>query len=58
MEIVNNWLGKLRKVGQKAGPYLLVAILVPGGTLLALLLFMCQRSTVNSERGAQRASAS
>ena len=58
MEIVNNWLGILRKIGQKAGPYLMVAILVPGGTLLALLLVVCQRGKLNSERGVQRASAS
>jgi hypothetical protein len=28
---------------QKAGPYLLLEILLPGGTLLALLLFLHQR---------------
>ncbi len=40
MEIVISWLGILRKVAQKAGPYLMVEMLLPGGTLLALLLFM------------------
>jgi hypothetical protein len=28
---------------QKAGPYLLLEILLPGGTLFALLLFLYQR---------------
>lgn len=33
-----------RDLLRKAGPYLLVEILLPGGTLLALLLFLYQRS--------------
>jgi len=32
---------------QKAGPYLLLEILLPGGTLLALLLFLYQRRKFN-----------
>ncbi len=28
---------------QKAGPYLLLEVLLPGGTVFALLLFLCQR---------------
>ena len=32
-----------RNLVQKAGPYLLLEILLPGGTLLALLLFAYQR---------------
>jgi hypothetical protein len=39
---------------QKAGPYLLLEILLPGGTLFALLLFLHQRrqqaGTVNDTR--------
>jgi len=31
-------------LAQKAGPYLLVEILLPGGTLFALLLFLFRRS--------------
>ena len=34
------WLGRL---AQKLGPYLMVEILLPGGTLLALLLFLYRR---------------
>src|SRR5260221_4407705 len=43
MQIVMSWLGILRRIGQKAGPYLLLEMLLPGGTLLALLLFLVQR---------------
>jgi hypothetical protein len=28
---------------QKAGPYMLIEIILPGGTLIALLLFLCRR---------------
>jgi hypothetical protein len=33
----------VRNLAQKAGPYLLLEILLPGGTLFALLLFAYQR---------------
>jgi len=46
MQIVMSWLGILRKIGQKAGPYLLLEILMPGGTLLALLLFLYRRRSL------------
>jgi hypothetical protein len=42
MQIVLNRLGKLRHLGQKFGPYLIVEMVLPGGTLLALLLFVCR----------------
>lgn len=29
---------------QRAGPYVLIELLLPGGTLLALLLYLCRRS--------------
>lgn len=29
---------------RRAGPYLLIELLLPGGTLLALLLYLCRRS--------------
>ena len=51
METVMSWLGILRRVGQKAGPYLLVEMLLPGGTLLALLLFLARRK--NPDVGAR-----
>ena len=34
---------RLRRFGQKLGPYLMLEVLLPGGTLLALLLFLYQR---------------
>jgi len=55
MEIVMSWLGILRKIGQKAGPYLLLEMLLPGGTLFALLLFLWQRKRPDIRSGAQRA---
>jgi hypothetical protein len=33
-------LGMLRRFVRKFGPYLALAIIVPGGTVLALLLFL------------------
>ena len=32
---------------QKAGPYLLLEILLPGGTIFALLLFLARRAQAN-----------
>jgi len=55
MQIVMSWLGKLRRVGQKAGPYLMLEMFLPGGTLVALLLFLCQRRRPDIGSGAQRA---
>jgi hypothetical protein len=33
----------LRRYGAKLGPYVLLEVLLPGGTLFALLLFLYQR---------------
>ncbi len=38
----------LRRFGQQFGPYLMLEILLPGGTLLALLLFLYQRRKANA----------
>ena len=43
MQALLNGLDTLRNVGRKAGPYLLVELLLPGGSLCALLLFLWQR---------------
>jgi hypothetical protein len=43
MQMVISRLGMLRRFGQKLGPYLVLEILLPGGTLLALLLYLYQR---------------
>ena len=55
MHIFVSWLDILRKVGQKTGPYLILEILLPGGTLLALLLFLYRRRSPDFGRDAQRA---
>jgi hypothetical protein len=36
-------LRRLRRIGQKAGPYIVLEMLLPGGTLFALLLFLYRR---------------
>jgi len=38
----------LRQFGQRFGPYLLLEILLPGGTLFALALFLYQRWKINN----------
>jgi len=43
MQMVTITLEILRRICEKAGPYLLLEILLPGGTLLALLLFLYRR---------------
>jgi len=44
MHIVTSRLRMLRRLGQELGPYLMLEILLPGGTVLALLLFLYRRS--------------
>jgi hypothetical protein len=43
METIVVLLDLLRRLLQRAGPYLLVEIILPGGTLIALLLFLYRR---------------
>ena len=43
MQTVVSRLGMLRRLGQELGPYLMLEILLPGGSLLALLLFLYRR---------------
>jgi hypothetical protein len=43
MDRVMESLGLLRRVAQNFGPYLVLEIVMPGGTLLALLLFLYRR---------------
>lgn len=43
MRILVIWLAKMRQWAQKLGPYLMLELLLPGGTLFALLLFLYQR---------------
>jgi hypothetical protein len=57
MQTVISWLGILRRLGQKAGPYLVLEMLLPGGTLFALLGFLYRRRKPGIDGGAQRAVA-
>ena len=43
MQRVMSGLAMLCRFGQTLGPYLMLEILLPGGTLLALLLFLYRR---------------
>ena len=43
MEIVFVGLELLRRMLSKVGPYLAVEVVLPGGTLLALLLYLYRR---------------
>ena len=45
MQIAVNGLRILRRIGQKAGPYIALEMLLPGGTLFALLFFLYRRTT-------------
>jgi hypothetical protein len=43
MDTLLSRLGTARRLAQAGGPYLLLELLLPGGTLLALLLFLYRR---------------
>ena len=43
MQRVVELLEALRRLGQRLGPYLMLEILLPGGSLFALALFLYQR---------------
>ena len=49
METVMMGLETARRLASKAGPYLAVEILLPGGTLLALLLYSYSRRAGRGE---------
>ena len=55
MQAITNRLNALRKVVQNAGPYLLLEILLPGGSLCALLLYLWQRRNPQAQARARRA---
>jgi hypothetical protein len=54
MQRVISSLEILRRIGQNWGPYLMLEILLPGGTLLALLLFLYRRRKLNTQSHAPR----
>ena len=43
MQVAVCTVGLLREFVQKLGPYVMLEILLPGGTLVALLLFLYRR---------------
>jgi hypothetical protein len=44
MRIVRSFWGNVCRWSRAAGPYLLIEMLLPGGTLVALLLFLHRRA--------------
>ena len=54
MQRVIDFLETLRHLGQRLGPYLMIEILLPGGSLFALMLFLYQRRKAGSERALPR----
>jgi hypothetical protein len=48
MQRVIDHLRTLRRFGHRLGPYLMLEIVLPGGTLFALLLFLYQRRKLAS----------
>ena len=57
MQIVLIGLEILRRAGRKLGPYLLLEILMPGGTVLALLLFLYRRKRLHAGTNAPRSAS-
>ena len=51
MEIVMIGVEILRRAFCRCGPYLFVEIVMPGGTLLALLMYLYRRQAVKKEPG-------
>ncbi len=50
MQRVIDFLETLRRFAQKLGPYLMLEILLPGGSLFALMLFLYQRRKAGNGR--------
>jgi hypothetical protein len=44
MRIAKVGFGWMRRIGRRLGPYVMLELFLPGGTLLALLLFLYRRS--------------
>jgi len=40
MNYVTQWWDAARRIGSRFGPYVLLEVVMPGGTLLALLLYL------------------
>jgi hypothetical protein len=48
MQLVMSASEILRRLGSRLGPYLVLEFLLPGGTVLALLLFLYERRKLQS----------
>jgi len=48
LRILTGQFELLRRFGAKLGPYVLLELLLPGGTLFALLLFLYRRWKLNA----------
>jgi hypothetical protein len=49
--VMRSW-AILRRVGVQVGPYVMIEILLPGGSLMALLLFLYRRRRAQGASGA------
>jgi hypothetical protein len=54
MQFVLRSVGMIWESARRVGPYLMLEILLPGGTLLALLLFLYRRRQSDGATGARR----
>ena len=54
MQFVLRSVGMIWESARRVGPYLMLEILLPGGTLLALLLFLYRRRQLHGATGARR----
>ena len=54
MHFVLKSVGVSWELARKLGPYVMLEILLPGGTLLALLLFLYRRRQSDGATGARR----
>ncbi len=54
MQRVMDHVDTLRRFGQRVGPYLMLEILLPGGSLFALALFLYQRRKLGVGRSLPR----
>jgi len=51
MEKIVPRLGRMRRWAPRLGPYLVIALILPGGILLALTLFLMRRNKGDRGRG-------
>ena len=54
MQFVVRSVGVTWELARRLGPYLMLEILLPGGTLLALLLFLYRRRQLHGATGGRR----